>query len=268
LVNTSLLDERKDSCYKCEDLEAELKKVRSDIAMSVATLEAKVKFAKIHTAEVAAASDKRLSNFEFELIRDLAGLRKLYVCNVQSIGGLSLPMPGGDPSVVDYICWLSMDVAGLPEIFARINENFISATIEGALVMAGQSIDLSALQDTAAVSGANILPVELGVRRAAHAVVKKWWRSFGYDYVLAAIHTKLHEVTTALLFQVLKEKEEETVENAPFETPSKGCPEATVDVEIAKITSQILTPSNGQDAAKTVTGATPTDANREERAEV
>jgi hypothetical protein len=46
---------------------------------------------------------------------------------------------------MDYICWLSIEVTGLPEMFAGINRNFISATVEGTLVMAGDSIDLAAL---------------------------------------------------------------------------------------------------------------------------
>jgi hypothetical protein len=63
-------------------LEDELKKVRSDSTASIAAIEAKVKSAKDHNAKVAAASNKRLSNFEIELIRDLAGLQKSYVHNV------------------------------------------------------------------------------------------------------------------------------------------------------------------------------------------
>jgi hypothetical protein len=39
------------------------------------------------------------------------------------------------------------------------------------------------------------LPTVRDVRRVVHAVSKKWWRSFGYNYVLGAIRTKLHEVT-------------------------------------------------------------------------
>jgi hypothetical protein len=45
-------------------------------------------------------------------------------------------------------------------MFAGLNENFVSAAVEGALVMAGESVDLDALQDPAAVSGVHILPTE------------------------------------------------------------------------------------------------------------
>jgi hypothetical protein len=63
---------------------------------------------------VAVASDKRLSDFEAELIRDLVGLRKLYSRNVQSFRGMCLLMSEGDPSAADYIRWLSTEVGGLP----------------------------------------------------------------------------------------------------------------------------------------------------------
>jgi hypothetical protein len=43
-------------------------------------------------------------------------------------------------------------------VFADVNENFISVTIESVLVMAGDSIDLAALQASAADSGADIVP--------------------------------------------------------------------------------------------------------------
>jgi hypothetical protein len=123
-------------------LEDELKKARSDSVMSIA------------------ASDMLLSDFEAELIRDLAGLQKLYTRNIRSIGDLCSPMSEGNPSVADYIRWLSMEVGGLPEMFASVNKNFISAAVEGALVIDGESVKLNALQDAAGVSGADILPVE------------------------------------------------------------------------------------------------------------
>jgi hypothetical protein len=54
-------------------------------------------------------------------------------------------MSEGDPSTADYICWLSIEVGGLAEMFVGVNENFISTAVEGALVMANESIDLNAL---------------------------------------------------------------------------------------------------------------------------
>jgi hypothetical protein len=83
-------------------------------------------------------------------------------------------------------------------MFADVNENFISATVEGTLVMIGSSIDLGALQTVAVDSGADILLTEKDVWRVAHAVLEKWWHSFGYNYVLAAIQAKFHEVTTRM----------------------------------------------------------------------
>jgi hypothetical protein len=103
LANTSLLDERNNSRYKCKYLEAELKKVHSDSTASIAALEAKVKSLETYNVEVATASNKCSSNLETELTRDLAGLRRLYIHNVQSIKGLCSPMPEGDLAAMDYI---------------------------------------------------------------------------------------------------------------------------------------------------------------------
>jgi hypothetical protein len=83
-------------------------------------------------------------------------------------------------------------------MFGGVNENFVTAAIEGALIMAGSSVDLDALQDAAAASGVDILPAERDVRRAARMVSKKWWCSFGYNYVLDAIHARLCEVVAAV----------------------------------------------------------------------
>jgi hypothetical protein len=75
-----------------------------------------------------------------------------------------------------------------------MNENLISAAVKSALIMAGESVDLDTIQDATAASGANILPAKHDVRRAARTVSKKWWCSFGYDDVLDAIRTRLHDV--------------------------------------------------------------------------
>jgi hypothetical protein len=53
--------------------------------------------------------------------------------------------------------------------------------------MAGDSMDLAALQTVAVDRGVDILPKEQDVRRAACVILRKWWRSFGYNYVLATI---------------------------------------------------------------------------------
>jgi hypothetical protein len=52
-------------------------------------------------------------------------------------------MPMGEPSAEDYLRWLSVEFTGLPDMFGGVNENFDTATIEGALVMAGDSVDLA-----------------------------------------------------------------------------------------------------------------------------
>jgi hypothetical protein len=49
------------------------------------------------------------------------------------------------------------------------------------------------------------LPVSQDVQKVTWAVSKKWWRSFGYDYVLAAIRVKFHKVIAGIqliLFQL------------------------------------------------------------------
>jgi hypothetical protein len=103
---------------------AELAKARSDCVVSIASLEAKIKSAKAHAMDVAAAGERRLNDFEAELLRDLVGLQRLYIHNVQVIRGLCSPMPKDDPSATDYIHWLSTEVAGLLEMFAGVNEIF------------------------------------------------------------------------------------------------------------------------------------------------
>jgi hypothetical protein len=84
-----------------------------------------------------------------------------------------------------------MEVTDIPKVVAGVNANFVSTAAKGALVMAGEYVDLDSLQDAAAASGADIWPTECGVQRAVRAVSKKWWCSFGYDYVLGAIRTRL-----------------------------------------------------------------------------
>jgi hypothetical protein len=51
-------------------------------------------------------------------------------------------------------------------MFGGVNENFVTAAIEGVLMMAGDSVDLNALQGVATKSGVNILPTERDVRKA------------------------------------------------------------------------------------------------------
>jgi hypothetical protein len=122
---------------------------------------------------VAAAGEKWLSNFEVELVIDLAGLRKLYVCNVQGIRGLCSSVPEVGSSAMDYIRWLSTEVAGVPKMFVGVNDNFISVAVEGALKMAGESVDPDTLRDAATESGVDILPMGRDVRRVVHAMSQK-----------------------------------------------------------------------------------------------
>jgi chromosome segregation ATPase len=141
--NKSLLAEHDELRYRSEDLESELARVRSSAAEDIIALKSRIRSAEAHNMEVAAVSEKHLSDFKGELIEDLVGLHTLYECSIQSIGGLCLSMPKSEPSVMDYIRWLSLEVTGLPEVFAGVNKNFISAMVEGTLVMAEDSVDLA-----------------------------------------------------------------------------------------------------------------------------
>jgi hypothetical protein len=118
----------------------------------------------------------------------------LYICNINRIEGLCSLIHEGEPSAMDYIRWLSVKVTGLPKMFPNINGNLISAAIESSLMITGNSIDLAALHAVVADSGADILPMGWDVRKAVQAASKKWWHSFGYDYMLVTIQTKFREV--------------------------------------------------------------------------
>jgi hypothetical protein len=196
--NKSLLAECDDFRFCCEDLQVELAEVHSDAKKQIADLEAKVESAEAHSVNVAATGERRLKDFEDELIRDLVELLPLYVPNAQAIGGLCSPMHEGEPSAVDYLQWLSIEISGLPNMFGGINENFATTAVKGALAMAGDPVDLEAMQDATVSSSADILPAGQDVRRVVRAVVKNWWHSFGYNYVLATIHAK-HEKVLAYL---------------------------------------------------------------------
>jgi hypothetical protein len=86
--NKSLLAERDDFKYHCEDLKAELMEVHSEAKKRLADLEVRVKSTEACCVDIATAGEKQLREFKGGLIRDLKGLRELYVRNVQTIGGL------------------------------------------------------------------------------------------------------------------------------------------------------------------------------------
>jgi hypothetical protein len=161
--NKSLLAERNDINYRCVDLKIELAEVHSDSEKKTADLEVRVKTAEAHSVDVATAGEKQLRDFEGGLVRDLAELQALYVCNAHTIGGLCSPMPESEPSTADYLHCLSTEISGLPDIFGGVNENFVTAAVERALVMDRASVDLDALQSTVIESGADVLPIERDV---------------------------------------------------------------------------------------------------------
>jgi hypothetical protein len=85
------------------------------------------------------------------------------------------------PLVDDYLCWLSDEISGLPDMLSGVNENFPTAAIEGALAMAGDSIDHDIVWGATAEGGADVLLVGSNVRRVTQAVSKKWWHQFDYN---------------------------------------------------------------------------------------
>jgi hypothetical protein len=127
--NKSLLAERDDFCYCCEDLQVELAVVRSDAKKKIADLEVKVESVEARSVDVVAAGERCLKDFEDELIHSLAELHTLYVCNAQVIGGLCSLMPEGEPSVADYLQWLLTEISGLPNMFGGVNENFATTVV-------------------------------------------------------------------------------------------------------------------------------------------
>jgi hypothetical protein len=147
-----------------------LRKLTLTLSHVLLPLEATVKSVEACSTEVAAASDNRLSDFEAGPMKDLMELLELYICNIWSIGGLCSPMPKSDPSAADNLRWLSIEVADLTKVFGGVNENFVSDAVDGAFIMVDDSVDLDALQDAAAVTGADIWPMGQDVQRAAHCI--------------------------------------------------------------------------------------------------
>jgi hypothetical protein len=245
-----LASERDQLKLWCESLQAEMAQNCSYAEKHIANLEASVKSADACSVEIAAESEKNLRDFESELVRKLEGLHEMYADKVQIIGGLCSPISMEEPSVEDCLNWLSEEVASLPDMFCGVNEIFATAAIEGALVLAGDSVDLEAVWVVASEGGADILPAGSSVRKAARAVSKKWWCSFGYDYVLSVIRTQQAKVLSYFLFWlgtdflpcccfVLLYDENKEVDNgAPVETTLAGNVEEAVDAEVARVAAE------------------------------
>jgi hypothetical protein len=139
--NKNLAFEHDELKYRCEGLQAELAEARSDAEKRVVILEAKVRSVKAHIIDVASAGEKRLREFKGGLVQKLGELHGLYSGNIRIIGGLYSLMTTEEPSVEDYLHWLSDEISSLPNMFSGVNENFVTAAVEGALAMASDSID-------------------------------------------------------------------------------------------------------------------------------
>jgi hypothetical protein len=66
----------------------------------------------------------------------------------------------------DNLHSLSEEISSQLEMFSGVNENFATATIEGALAMAGDSVDLDGVRITTVESGVDVLPARHDIRRA------------------------------------------------------------------------------------------------------
>jgi hypothetical protein len=199
--NKKLASEHDKLKQRCEGLEVELSKARSDTQKRIDVLEARVRSATAHSFNVATNGEKRLRDFKDGLAQKLEELCGLYAGNVQTISGVCSPVLTEEPSVGDYLRWLLEEISGLPDMFSGVNEYFTTAVIEGALTMASDLVDLDIVRSTAVECGANVLPTGPDVRRAVRAILKKWWHSFGYNYVLSVIRAKQREVLA--YFQLL-----------------------------------------------------------------
>jgi hypothetical protein len=93
--------------------------------------------------EAFAFVEKSFVAFWVHLASGLAHLREVYERNIQSLSVICSPIPGATPSIEDYILWLTSEVGYLPEVFASVNENFVSAAIEGVLTMPGELTPLT-----------------------------------------------------------------------------------------------------------------------------
>jgi hypothetical protein len=117
----------------------------SDADKHIADLEAKVRFAETRGVEIAAEGSKNLKDFESGLGQKLGGLREMYADKIRTIGGLCSPMSVEEPLVEDCLNWFSEELTGLPDMFCSVNETFVTAAIEGALTLVGDSIDFDAM---------------------------------------------------------------------------------------------------------------------------
>jgi hypothetical protein len=100
-ANKSPFAERDALPDRSVDLESELVEARASITKDVAALEMRIKSTRAHALDVAAGGEKRLADFEKELIKDLADMCVLYEHNVQSVRGLRSLMPEDEPLVTN-----------------------------------------------------------------------------------------------------------------------------------------------------------------------
>ena len=85
----------------------------------------------------------------------------------------------------------------LPQVFAVVNENFMSVAVEGVLQMlrGETSVDLEALRWVGTSCERTVLLAPRDVKKVVRTIAKEWWRLFGYKAVVSVTETKLREVS-------------------------------------------------------------------------
>jgi hypothetical protein len=122
--NKKLPSEQDKLKHHCDGLEAELSEACSDVQKRIDDLEARVRSSEARSIDVAAASEKRLRDFEDDLVQKLEKLRGLYAGNVQTIGGLYSSALAEEPSTGYYLRWLSEEISGPLDMCSGVNEFF------------------------------------------------------------------------------------------------------------------------------------------------
>jgi hypothetical protein len=129
LVSAHLLNARDEAQSQVTNLEMKLAEMEAGAAKNIVALEAKLAETEARAAESSIATERRFEDFCTRIAGDLAPLRVAYEHNIRSLGGICFPVPGTTPSTKDYDRWLKAEVDFLPQVFAGVNENFVSLAI-------------------------------------------------------------------------------------------------------------------------------------------
>jgi hypothetical protein len=98
--------------------------MKKSAAEDVAALEA-----RRAAAEACTSVEMGFAAYRVDLPSDLTRLCEAYERNIQSLSDICSPITSLTPSAEDYIHWLTSKVGYLPEVFASVNENFVSTAV-------------------------------------------------------------------------------------------------------------------------------------------